>query len=155
MLLVFITNLAFTQKLAIDKWKYIEVDNNWQKWGDWAAPDWLRYFGLDMKDINHDGDFDEEGEGKIYGKTAIPCGRYKVIVNLSRKLKRRLPLLLDVPGFEGIRIHGGKNETHTEGCILVGENLIKGQLVNYGYWENKIVQMLDESLDKIYITIKE
>ena len=109
----------------------------------------------DLKDINHDGDFDDEGEGKVYGKTAIPCGRYKVIVNESRKLKRRLPLLLAVPGFEGIRIHGGKNETNTEGCILVGENLIKGQLVNYGYWENKIVQMLDESLDKNYITIKE
>ena len=109
----------------------------------------------DLKDINHDGDFDDEAEGKIYGKTAIPCGRYKIIVNESRKLKRRLPLLLAVPGFEGIRIHGGRNETHTEGCILVGENLIKGQLVNYGYWENKIVQMLDESKEKNYITVKE
>lgn len=109
----------------------------------------------DLHDINHDGDFDDEAEGKIYGKTAIPCGRYKIIVNLSRKLKRRLPLLLAVPGFEGIRIHGGKNETWTEGCILVGENLIKGQLVNYGYWETKIIQLLDESLTKNFITIKE
>jgi len=109
----------------------------------------------DLHDINHDGDFDDEAEGKIYGKTAIPCGRYKIIVNMSRKLKRRLPLLLAVPGFEGIRIHGGRNETHTQGCILVGENLIKGQLVNYGYWETKIVQMLDESKEKNYITVKE
>ena len=109
----------------------------------------------DLKDINHDGDFDEEGEGKIYGKTAIPCGRYKVIVNLSRKLKRRLPLLLNVPGFSGIRIHGGKNETWSSGCILVGENSIKGQLVNYGYWETRIVQLMDTAKNNIYITIKE
>jgi len=109
----------------------------------------------DLKDITHDGDFDDEGEGKIYGKTAIPCGRYKIIVNESRKLKKRLPLLLAVPGFEGIRIHGGKNETWSEGCILVGENLIKGQLVNFGYWETRIVQLMDEAKEKIYITIKE
>lgn len=43
------------QKLSIDKWKYIEVDSSRQKWGDWAEPAWLRYFGLDMKDINADG----------------------------------------------------------------------------------------------------
>ena len=41
-------NLAFSQKLALDKWKYIEADSNRQKWGDWAEPDWLRYFGLDI-----------------------------------------------------------------------------------------------------------
>ena len=112
----------------------------------------------DLKDINHDGDFDDEGEGKVYGKTAIPCGRYKIVVNISKKLKRRLPLLIGVPGFEGIRIHGGKNETWTEGCILVGENKIKGQLINYGYWETKITQMLDEAVkngEKNYITVKE
>lgn len=112
----------------------------------------------DLKDINHDGDFDDEGEGKVYGKTAIPCGRYKIVVNISKKLKRRLPLLIGVPGFKGIRIHGGKNETWTEGCILVGENKIKGQLINYGYWETRITQMLDEAVkngDKNYITIKE
>ena len=48
-------NLACSQKLALDKWKYIEADSNRQKWGDWADPVWLRYFGLDVKDINSDG----------------------------------------------------------------------------------------------------
>lgn len=111
----------------------------------------------DLTDINHDGDFDEEGEGKIYGKTAIPYGRYKVIVNDSRKLKRRLPILLNVPGYEGIRIHGGRNETWTEGCILVGDNEIKGQLVNYAYWETYVTNLIDEATkrgEKTYITIK-
>jgi len=43
------------QKLTLDKWTYLEVDNNRQKWGDFEEPAWLRYFGLDMKDINKDG----------------------------------------------------------------------------------------------------
>jgi len=72
-----------------------------------------------LSDYNKDGDFDDEGEGKVYGQTAIPCGRYEVIVNDSPKLKRRLPLLLDVPGFTGIRIHHGKNADWSSGCILV------------------------------------
>jgi hypothetical protein len=54
-LLLMIVYPAGAQKLALDKWKYIEVDNSRQKWGDWAQPDWLRYFGLDMMDINRDG----------------------------------------------------------------------------------------------------
>jgi hypothetical protein len=48
-------DFAFAQKLALDKWKYIEADSSRQKWGDWAEPDWLRYFGLDFKDLNKDG----------------------------------------------------------------------------------------------------
>jgi hypothetical protein len=111
----------------------------------------------DLNDINHDGDFDDEGEGKIYGKTAIPCGRYKVLISHSVKLKRILPILLKVPGFTGIRIHGGRNETWTEGCILVGENTIKGQLVNYGYWETTVKNILQAEVDKgfkNYITVK-
>ena len=112
----------------------------------------------ELHDINHDGDFDDTNEGKIYGKTAIPCGKYKILVTKSVKLKRILPILLKVPGFEGIRIHGGRNETWTEGCILVGENKEKGQLINYGYWETTIVNMLQMEIasgNKNYITIKQ
>ena len=48
-------NLAFSQKLDLGKWKYIEADNSRQKWGDWDEPEWLRYFGLDIADLNKDG----------------------------------------------------------------------------------------------------
>ena len=111
----------------------------------------------ELHDLNHDGDFDENGEGKIYGRTAIPCGRYKVILNYSPKLKRVLPLLLDVPGFTGIRMHGGANENWSEGCILVGENKVKGGLINYKYWEAIIVNKIAEiykAKNVLYLTIK-
>ena len=57
---------------------------------------------------------------KVMHETAIPYGTYEVIVNMSNRFKRLLPLLLGVPNFEGIRIHPGNTAAHTSGCILVG-----------------------------------
>ena len=111
----------------------------------------------DLKDINHDGDLTDEGEGKIYGETAIPYGRYKIIVTYSLKLKRRLPLLLDVEGFSGIRIHAVSTAKGTEGCIGVGINTKPGRLENGPYYETLLVQKLDEAAkrnEEIFITIK-
>lgn len=57
---------------------------------------------------------------KIAGKTAIPAGRYEVIVNWSDRFKRPMPLLLNVPGFDGVRIHTGNTELDVAGCIALG-----------------------------------
>lgn len=66
---------------------------------------------------------DQVREGpKVPGETAIPEGSYDVRLTHSPRFKRTLPLLVNVPGFDGIRIHPGNDHTHTEGCLLVGEN---------------------------------
>lgn len=58
---------------------------------------------------------------KIKSETAIPAGTYEVDVSFSAKFKKLLPELLNVPNFEGIRIHSGNKPEDTEGCILVGQ----------------------------------
>jgi uncharacterized protein DUF5675 len=58
---------------------------------------------------------------KIKGETAIPAGTYEVAVTFSNKFQKFLPLLMDVPNFDGIRIHTGNTPEDTLGCILVGQ----------------------------------
>jgi hypothetical protein len=60
------------------------------------------------------------GEIKIQGETAIPGGCYKIENNYSNHFKKILPLVVNVPGFTGIRLHGGNTINDTEGCILCG-----------------------------------
>ena len=63
----------------------------------------------------------EEGGMKVYGRTCVPRGRYEVTIDQSKKYKKLMPHILNVPQFEGIRIHPGNYDADTEGCILVGK----------------------------------
>ena len=91
---------------------------------------------------------------KIPNETAIPYGTYEVIVNFSPKFKRVLPRLLNVPMFDGILIHRGNSVKDTSGCILVGENKVKGMVLNSTPYEEKLVELLKDKKD-IEITIEE
>lgn len=82
---------------------------------------------------------------KVYGETAIPSGAYKMIISRSERFKRKLPLLLNVPMFEGIRIHGGNTAVDTHGCILVGENKVKGMVNQSKFTTYKLMQILEGS----------
>ena len=95
-----------------------------------------------VRDLNKDGDLLDEGEEKIYGQTAIPYGKYRVILTYSPKFKRELPLLLKVPHFEAIRIHKGNDESHSAGCLLVGENKVKGKVINSTKYEMELVNRI-------------
>jgi hypothetical protein len=100
---------------------------------------------------------DEIRRIKIPHQTAIPTGVYKVIVNLSPAKKRMLPRLLDVPGFSGILIHRGNTKRDSSGCILVGENKVKGQVINSTTYEKRLVEILTQAQERgeeISLTIK-
>jgi hypothetical protein len=109
-----------------------------------------------VRDIDKNGKFDN-GEVKVAGETAIPYGRYQVVVTMSPKFKRELPRLLNVPNFEGILIHRGNTDKDSAGCLLLGENKVKGKVINSTPYEQKLVSILKDVQNKgeeIWITIE-
>ena len=93
---------------------------------------------------------------KIKTRTAIPTGRYEIVVSFSDKFQKMLPLLLDVPAFAGIRIHPGNTDANTEGCLLPGKtksaDAVASSRIAFTALFDKIkVALLRE---KIFITVK-
>ena len=88
---------------------------------------------------------DLSNEKKVYGKTAIPYGGYKVVYNWSPKFGRNLPRLLNVPAFEGILIHPGNTADDSAGCILVGRNTEVGRLTESRYTSDKLNVLIEDA----------
>lgn len=93
---------------------------------------------------------------KVKGMTAIPEGRYLMRFTYSPKFGKRLFQLMDVPLFDGIRIHSGNSVKDTQGCILVGNNTKVGRLENSRAVLFKLEMMLKGFQgpdDLVFITI--
>lgn len=94
---------------------------------------------------------------KVKAQTAIPTGKYDVILTFSPRFKRVLPLLLSVKGYEGVRVHAGNTNKDTEGCLLVGENKVKGQVLNSRATLEKLMSILlecEKRKEKVTILIE-
>ena len=106
-----------------------------------------------VRDLNKDGKFDN-GEKKINGKTAIPYGTYEIKWTYSPRFKKYTPQIMNVPSFEGIRIHSGNSSTDTEGCLLLGENKKVGMVLNSKATINKFYPLIKEACSKGKVTIE-
>lgn len=104
--------------------------------------------GTKFSDTLEDKVRDLNSEKKVYGETAIPAGKYKVVMSMSSKFKRAMPYLENVPQFTGIMIHPGNTVKDTLGCILVGENKEKGKLLNSRKTSDKLNEMIKGALDR-------
>ena len=103
----------------------------------------------------------EHGAYKVKGRSAIPEGRYAVVISYSPKFKQWLPILLGGPDFnrkwQGIRIHAGNTSADTEGCILIGKNREVGKVLDSRKWLYELKQKIVEAKDKgeaVWLTIK-
>lgn len=106
-----------------------------------------------VRDTNKSGEFDN-GEKKVKGKTAIPYGTYEIKWTYSPRFKKYTPQLMNVPSFEGIRIHSGNSSTDTEGCLLLGENKKVGMVLNSRATINKFYPLIKKACSKGKVTIE-
>ena len=93
---------------------------------------------------------------KIKGNTCIPYGTYNITITYSPRFKKNLPLLNNVKGFDGIRIHSGNTPQDTEGCLLLGFNKVKGQVIDSRVTTDKLIAQIQQVLnkgEKVTITI--
>lgn len=90
-------------------------------------------------------------DAKVQNKTAIPAGHYAIMITWSPKFQRLLPLLIEVPGFDGIRIHPGNSDKDTAGCLLVGDSYGEDWITNSRVTFDKLYEKLLS--DKSNLTI--
>jgi hypothetical protein len=90
---------------------------------------------------------------KVKGETAIPSGIYQVTITYSPKYKKNMPLINNVKGYSGIRIHSGNTSKDTEGCLIVGKNKEVGKVLDSRVTYNALYKRLVQTKDRIIIDI--
>jgi hypothetical protein len=91
---------------------------------------------------------------KIWGETAIPYGTYEVKLTMSNRFKRVLPILLNVKGYTGVRIHRGNTAEHSHGCPLVGYKKAYNTIFESTKAENDLMKELSKATQTIILEIK-
>lgn len=91
---------------------------------------------------------------KVKGETAIPTGIYHVFLTYSPKYKKQMPLIDNVKGYSGIRIHSGNTAKDTEGCLIVGKNTKVGMVTESRKTYNALFKELVKTNSKIIIDIQ-
>jgi hypothetical protein len=112
-----------------------------------------------LEDVIREMDGVPVKEWKVYGKTAIPHGTYRITITRSEHFQRDLPLLNNVPGFSGIRIHPGNTDADTDGCILPGMSIgpAEESVLESRFAFNKLYPLIDGELMKgedVFIEIR-
>lgn len=99
----------------------------------------LRWLAYTMEDV-------VRLDGKVYGKTAIAAGIYKLRISFSNRFRKYLPEVMAVPDFTGIRIHGGNDAEDTLGCPLIGMSRISDTRIgNCSPAVEKVMRLLREA----------
>lgn len=111
---------------------------------------------LEDTDRGLDNDMEESEilKKKVKGQTAIPTGTYPVKITYSPKYKKNMPLIENVKGYQGIRIHSGNTHKDTEGCVLVGKNKEVGKVLESRKTYNALYKILSETKERIIIDIR-
>lgn len=141
----------------------IRIDRKWRKSNYTISRLYVngQFFGCNTiedtdRGLTQDMTETEIRKKKLYGKTAIPSGRYNVVMSMSAKFGKMLPEIQNVKGFSGVRIHSGNSAEDSLGCILPGVNDKVGWVSNSRLWTNKLIDQIRAALargEKVTLTI--
>jgi hypothetical protein len=85
-------------------------------------------------------------EWKVPRETAIPAGRYRITLEMSPRFGPDTLTVNSVPGFEGVRCHGGTTKADTEGCIILGSRLDRDKMQIYGALTDHVKDRLRDKI---------